>query len=97
MNVRRRCCMKYGVTGRILGVVQQPVARHARRRRNADNYGDSYTTMDVKMSIAGESASAFVELRNLNDEARRRCRIAGVRTSYEIYSWNLFAGIDWRF
>jgi hypothetical protein len=39
-----------------------------------------------------------VELRNLNDEPQQR--YSGepqYRTSHEIYSWNHFAGVDWRF
>ena len=38
-----------------------------------DNYGDSYTTMDFKVSVPlNRYLRSFVELRNLNDEPRRR-------------------------
>ena len=66
---------------------------------STDNYGDSYTTMDAKISVPlNRRLRSFLELRNLNDEPRRRYSgTPQYRTSYEIYSWNLFAGVDWRF
>ena len=55
--------------------------------------------MDAKVSVPlNRRLRGFLELRNLNDEPRRRFSgTSQYRTSYEIYSWNLYAGVDWRF
>jgi hypothetical protein len=63
-----------------------------------DNYGDRYRIVDVKFSApVRRGLRALVEIGNLNDERRRR--YAGrpeLRVQDEIYSWNLYAGFDWR-
>ncbi len=90
---------KYGVTGQFSVSCNSPSLGTLGSGASTDNYGDSYTTMDVKVSVPlNRYLRSFLELRNLNDEARRR--FSGepqYRTSHEIYSWNLFAGVDWRF
>jgi TonB-dependent receptor len=90
---------KYGVTGQFSVSYNSPSLGTLGSAALTDNYGDSYTTMDVKVSVPlNRYLRGFLELRNLNDEPRRR--YSGepqYRTSHEIYSWNLFAGVDWRF
>jgi len=90
---------KYGVTGQFSVSYNSPSLGTVGSGASTDNYGDSYTTMDVKMSVPlNRRLRGFLELRNLNDEARRRYSgTPQYRTSNEIYSWNLFAGVDWRF
>lgn len=90
---------KYGVTGQIALSYTSPNLGILGTDADMDNYADSYTTLDAKLSVPlSRGLRGILELRNLNDEAR--LRYAGVperRTSYEIYSWNINAGFDWRF
>ena len=55
--------------------------------------------MDFKFSAPiRRGLRALLELGNLNDERRRRwAGESPYRTQDEIYSWNLYAGLDWRF
>lgn len=90
---------KYGVTGQFAVSYNSPSLGTIGATASSDNYSDSYTTMDAKVSVpVSRRLRGIVELRNLNDEARRR--YAGspeYRVNYEIYSWNVSAGLDWRF
>jgi TonB-dependent receptor len=90
---------KYGVATQLSLSFHSPELRSVGSNPDTDNYGDSYQVMDLKVSapIRG-GLRALVELGNLSDE--HRLRYAGVadrRTANERYSWNLFAGLDWRF
>jgi TonB-dependent receptor len=89
---------KYGVTGQIAVSYTSPNLGSL-AGVGFDNYADSYTTLDAKLSVPlSRRLRGFVDLRNLNDEARLRYSGAPERrTSYEIYSWNVNAGFDWRF
>ena len=64
---------------------------------DSDNYADTYLPVDAKVSYAiSPTFKPFIELRNLNGEPR--LRYAGSperRVAHEIYSWTLYAGIDW--
>ena len=88
-----------GVTGQIAWSYTSPNLGNLGSTADMDNYADAYTTLDAKVSVPlSRRLRGFFELRNLNDEARRR--YAGLperRTSFEIYSWNINAGVDWRF
>jgi TonB-dependent receptor len=66
---------------------------------DADIFADWYTPLDAKVSFPiTRVLRVFVEGRNLNDEARiRYARTPSRRTAHEIYSRDLYAGIDWRF
>ncbi len=90
---------KYGVTGQIAVSYTSPNLGALASGLDTDNYADSYTTVDAKISVPlSRRLRGFVDLRNLNDEAR--FRYSGVperRTSYEIYSWTINIGFDWRF
>ena len=90
---------KYGVTGQFSISYNSPSLGTVGTTAATDNYGDSYTTMDARLSVPlNRRWRGFVELRNLNDEARRRYSGSPqYRTNYEIYSWNAMAGVDWRF
>lgn len=90
---------KYGVTGQVALSYTGPSLGALGANTATDNYGDSYTTLDAKVSVPlNRRLRGFVELRNLNDEPRRRYSgTPAYRTNYEIYSWNVFTGVDWRF
>ena len=90
---------KYGVTGQFSISYNSPSLGTLGSGASTDNYGDTYTTMDAKVSVPlNRRLRGFLELRNLNDEPRRRFSgTSQYRTSYEIYSFNLYAGVDWRF
>ena len=90
---------KYGVTGQIAWSYTSPNLGSLGANADMDNYADGYTTLDAKLSVPlSRRLRGFLELRNLNDEARRRYSgLPERRTSFEIYSWNINAGVDWRF
>ena len=91
---------KYGVDRAVLGVVQQPVARHARQRRehrqlrrqlHDDGRQGQRAAQSVSAKLPGTAQPERRAAAALSPASRR------TRTSHEIYSWNLFAGVDWRF
>lgn len=90
---------KYGITGQVAVSYTSPNLGALASGPNFDNYADSYTTLDVKVSVPlSPRLRGFVDLRNLNNEPRTRFSGAPERrTSYEIYSWNVNAGFDFRF
>jgi TonB-dependent receptor len=90
---------KYGITGQIALSYTGPNLGALASGPSFDNYADSYTTVDAKLSVPlSRRLRGFIDFRNLNDEARLRFSGAPERrTSYEIYSWNLNAGFDFRF
>jgi hypothetical protein len=65
---------------------------------DTDNYGDTYRVVDFKFSAPiARGLRGMIEIGNLNDE--HRLRYAGTRerrVQDEVYSWNLFVGVDWR-
>lgn len=90
---------KYGVTGQIAVSYTSPNLGSLGGNVEGDDYADNYTTLDAKLSVPlNRRLRGFVDFRNINDEARRR--YSGVperRTRFEIYSWTINAGFDWRF
>ncbi len=89
---------KYGVEAQVSVSFQSPTLGAVGSGPESDNYGDSYTPVDAKVSFPMTRVlRGFVELRNLNDAPRRR--YAGTsdrRVHHEIYSCDFYAGIDWR-
>jgi hypothetical protein len=90
---------KYGIEAQLSLSFQSPSLGSLGVVRDSDNYSDYYTPVDAKVSFPlMRRLRGFVELRNLNDEPRRR--YAGIRerrVQHEIYSRDVYAGIDWRF
>lgn len=89
---------KYGITGQLALSYTSPNLGSL-AGVGFDNYADSYTTLDAKLSVPlNRRVRSFVDFRNLNDEPRLRYSGSPERrTSYEIYSWTINAGFDWRF
>jgi TonB-dependent receptor len=90
---------KFGVAGQVAVSFNSPSLGSVGTNRDNDNYGDTYRVVDMKVSAPlARGLRGMVEIGNLNDEHRRR--YAGSRdrrVQDEVYSWNLFAGVDWRF
>lgn len=90
---------KYGVEAQLSLSFQGPDLRGIGTSGDTDSYTDWYTPLDAKVSVPlGRYLRLFVEGRNLNDEPR--INYAGNRnrrTAHEIYSRDVYAGIDWRF
>jgi TonB-dependent receptor len=89
---------KFGVAGQVSLSFNSPSLGSIGTNRDTDNYGDTYRVVDVKVSAPlARGLRGMVEIGNLNDE--HRLRYAGTpdrRVQDEVYSWNLFVGIDWR-
>ncbi len=90
---------KYGITGQIALSYTSPNLGLLASGPDFDNYADGYTTLDAKISVPlNRRVRGFMDFRNLNDEPRLRYSGAPERrTSFEIYSWTINAGFDWRF
>jgi TonB-dependent receptor len=90
---------KYGVSSQLSLSFNSPSLGSVGTTQATDNFADTYRVVDFKFSIPVQRGlRGFVELGNLNDERRRRYTGASdLRVQDEIYSWNLFAGIDLRF
>jgi TonB-dependent receptor len=90
---------KFGVAAQVSLSFNSPSLGSVGSGPENDNYGDTYRVVDLKFSAPiRRGIRAVIEMGNLNDERRRR--YAGspeLRVQDEIYSWNLVAGIDWRF
>lgn len=90
---------KHGVEAQLSLSFQSPALGAIGTSADRDNYADWYAPLDAKVSVpVARMFRAFIEARNLNDEPR--IRYSGVpnrRTAHEIYSRDLYAGIDWRF
>jgi len=90
---------KYGIEAQLSLSFQSPDLRSIGASREMDSYAYWYTPLDAKVSVPlSRHLRFFVEGRNLNDEAR--ISYAGARdrrTAHEIYSRDVYAGIDWRF
>ena len=88
---------KYGIEAQVSASYTSPMLGSLAGSLEGDNYADSYLPVDAKVSYAvSRHFRPFVELRNLNDEPR--LRYAGSRdrrVAHEIYSWTVYAGIDW--
>ncbi len=89
---------KYGVEGQLAVSFQSAALGSIGTDPASDNYSDFYMPVDAKVSVpVSRRFRAFVELRNLTDEPRRR--FAGVsdrRVHHEIYARDVYAGLDWR-
>ena len=88
---------KYGIEAQVSASYTSPMLGSLAGSLEGDNYADGYLPVDAKVSYAvSRHFRPFVELRNLNDEPR--LRYAGSRdrrVAHEIYSWTVYAGIDW--
>ena len=85
---------KYGVEAQLAVSFQGPALGSIGADAASDNYSDFYMPVDAKVSVpVSRRFRAFLELRNLTDEARRR--FAGVsdrRVHHEIYARDIYAG-----
>jgi len=90
---------KYGIAAQVSLAFHSANLGTVGTSPDTDNYGDRYTPIDAKVSFPVMRAlRGLVEVRNLNNESRRR--FAGSRqrrVHHEIYSRDVYAGIDWRF
>jgi len=88
---------KSGIEAQVSASYTSPMLGSLGADLDGDNYADSYLPVDAKISYAvNRHFRPFVEVRNLNDEPR--LRYAGTRdrrVAHEIYSWTLYAGMDW--
>ena len=90
---------KCGIEAQVSVSFQGPSLGSVGATRRRGHIRDWYTPLDAKVSVPiGRWLRAFVEMRNLNDEARVRYvrRRIGVYAD-EIYSRDFYVGIDWRF
>lgn len=89
---------KFGVSAQLSLSFNSPSLGSVGDGPESDNYGDSYRIVDFKLSVpVRRGLRALLELGNLNDERRRRyAGSSELRVQDEIYSWNLYAGLDWR-
>jgi TonB-dependent receptor len=89
---------KFGVSTQLSLSFNSPSLGSVGTDQDTDNYGDTYRVVDFKVSAPiRRGVRGLFEVGNLNDE--HRLRYAGVRerrVQDEIYSWNLFVGVDWR-
>jgi TonB-dependent receptor len=89
---------KFGVASQVSLSFNSPSLGSVGTDRDSDNYGDTYRIVDFKVSAPiARGVRGLVEVGNVNDEHRRR--YAGIperRVHDEVYSWNLFVGLDWR-
>ena len=90
---------KSGFTAQLSVSFNSPFLDDIGSNPDTDNYFDYYTPMDFKFGFPLMRAlRGFVELRNLNDAPRRRyAGISDRRVHHEIYSRDVYLGIDWRF
>ena len=90
---------KFGVATQLSVSFNSPSLGSVGTGPASDNYGDTYRVMDFKFSAPiRRGLRALFEMGNLNDERRRRyAGSSPYRVQDEIYSWNLWAGLDWRF
>ena len=88
---------KYGIEAQVSASYTSATLGSLGLNLDSDNYADSYLPIDAKASYAiSPHFKPFIEVRNLNNEPR--LRYAGSterRVAHEIYSWTLYAGIDW--
>jgi hypothetical protein len=89
---------KFGVATQLSVSFNSPALGSVGQDADSDNYADWYRVVDLKFSApVRRGLRALLEVGNANDERRRR--YAGAperRVQDEIYSWNLYAGLDWR-
>ncbi|HSC28087.1 MAG TPA: TonB-dependent receptor [Vicinamibacterales bacterium] len=90
---------KFGVAAQLSLSFNSPSLGSVGTSPAGDNYGDTYRVVDFKLSVPiRRGVRGLVEFGNLNDERRRRyAGNSSLRVQDEIYSWNLYAGLDWRF
>jgi TonB-dependent receptor len=90
---------KYGLSAQLSLSFHSPSLGSVGTSPDTDNYGDRYRVVDFKLSAPiRRGLRGLIEFGNLNDERRRRyAGDSSLRVQDEIYSWNLFAGLDWRF
>lgn len=90
---------KFGLAAQVSLSFNSPALGSVGSDADGDNYADWYRILDVKVSAPlARGLRGLIEVSNLADE--HRLRYAGTpdfRTADERYSWNLVAGIDWRF